>query len=187
MKFPPRVVTLKNGCEITLRMARISDALPLIKTVKEYLADSNYIPQSPEEFNMTLEQEQKWIHSFLEKDNSLLILAEFENRIIGNIDINGHTRKMMQHTAVIGMGMLLEWRNTGLGTQLLQHGIQWAKQNTILELLWLQVYTENLAGITLYKKMGFEENGILPNFFKHSDRYYNNLTMNLNVKQDSIF
>lgn len=186
MTFIPQTVLLKNGQEITLRPARVSDALPLIQTIKAYLADSEYIPQSPEEFTMTLEQEENWIQSFLEKDNSLLIVAEFEGRIIGNIDISGHHRSMMQHTAVIGMGILSDWRNSGLGTQLMQHGIRWAKENSILELLWLQVYTENQMAIALYKKMGFLENGIIKNFFNHSTRYYDNLTMSLSVKQNTI-
>ena len=88
----------------------------------------------------------------------------------------------MEHTAVIGMGMLKEWKNTGLGTALLKFGIEWAKENTILELLWLQVYTDNELGLGLYRKMGFEENGIMRNFFKQDGEYFDNLTMTMNVK-----
>ncbi len=185
MTFTPKTVVLKNGQQIVLRTAQISDALPLIHTIKTYLADSEYIPQSPEEFDITVEQEENWIRSFLEKENSLLIVAESAGRIIGNIDISGHQRNMMQHTAVIGMGILSEWRNSGLGTQLMQHGIQWAKENPLLELLWLQVYTENQMAIALYKKMGFEENGVIKNFFNHHNRYYDNLTMSQSVKKNS--
>lgn len=181
MKFTPRAVSLKNGKKILLRSAQISDAAPLIQTVKEYLSDSDYIPQSPEEFNLTIEQEEHWIASFLERENSLLILAEFDGKLIGNIDISGHTRQMMEHTAVIGMGIISEWRNTGLGTQLMQHAIDWARENALLELLWLQVYTDNQMGLALYKKMGFQEIGVIPNFFKHDHRYYDNLTMSLTV------
>ncbi len=88
----------------------------------------------------------------------------------------------MEHTAVIGMGMLKEWRNTGLGTALLKLAIEWAKENPILELLWLQVYSDNELGLGLYRKMGFEKNGILKNFFKREEKYFDNLTMTLSVK-----
>ncbi|WP_430613412.1 N-acetyltransferase family protein [Flavobacterium sp. JP2137] len=186
MKFTPRALLLKNGKEVILRSARISDTPALIQTIKNYLADSTYIPQTPEEFTMTLEEGQQWIASFITKDNSLLIVAEFDGAIIGNIDINGHQRQMMAHTAVIGMGILSEWRNTGLGTLLMREGIAWAKQQPILELLWLQVYPENDTAMALYKKMGFEESGIIKNFFKHHDRYYDNLTMSFPLKQHRI-
>jgi ribosomal protein S18 acetylase RimI-like enzyme len=88
----------------------------------------------------------------------------------------------MQHTAVIGMGMFIEWRNSGLGTELMKYSIEWAKENPILELLLLQVYTENELGLNLYRKMEFVENGVIKNYFKQNGRYYDNLTMSLSVK-----
>lgn len=87
----------------------------------------------------------------------------------------------MEHTALIGMGITKEYRNIGLGTALLSECVDWAKQNPILELIWLQVYTDNKLGVSLYKKMGFSENGLIKNFFKHKGNYYDNLTMNMKV------
>jgi ribosomal protein S18 acetylase RimI-like enzyme len=72
--------------------------------------------------------------------------------------------------------------NTGLGTALLTAIIDWAKVNPILEIIWLQVYTENALGVSLYKKMGFIENGIIKDFFKQDGKYFDNLTMNMKVK-----
>lgn len=182
MKFNPIKVNLKNNKEVTIRSAGISDAEKLMKTVKEYIYDSEYIPKLSEEVKLTIKQEEDWISSFIQKANSLLLVAEFENEIIGNLDITGNSRIIMQHTAVIGMGMLSIWRNSGLGTELMKNAIKWSKENPILELLWLQVYTENKLGLNLYKKMEFEENGIIKNFYKQSGKYYDNLTMSLSVK-----
>jgi len=182
MKFTPIKIKLKNNKEVVIRSAEVSDAEGIMDAIKRYISDSEYIPKVLEEFKMTQEQEINWIHSFTQADNSLLLVAVFENEIIGNIDINGNTRMIMQHTAMIGMGMLCEWRNTGLGTALMKSSIDWAKENPILELLWLQVYTENVLGMNLYKKMGFEEVGVMKDFFKQNGRYYDNLTMSLSVK-----
>jgi len=182
MKFEPTYGKLKNGKTVLIRNCEIQDAAKLLKSVKQQIADSIYIPKTEEEFTLTEEQEKKWISSFMVASNSLLLVAEYEDEIIGNIDLTGHTRKIMQQTAVIGMGMLLDYRNMGLGQLLLKGAIHWAKQNPQLELLWLQVYTENHLGVSLYKKMGFEENGILKNYFKQDGRYYDNLTMSLVVK-----
>src|SRR5690606_26348519 len=130
---------------------------------------------------LSIEQEREWIKSFLVFDNSLLLVAEFDGEIIGNIDLTGARRKMMQHTAVIGMGMLSEWRNIGLGSALLHEIICWAKLNPILEIIWLQVYAQNDLGISLYRKMGFIESGIIKNFFKKDEAYFDNITMFMNV------
>jgi RimJ/RimL family protein N-acetyltransferase len=181
-KFKPQILILKNQKVVIIRQAEIDDAEKLLNCIKTYVPQSDYIPKLEQEIKLTLEQEKEWINYFLTNENSLLLIAEFDNEIIGNIDLTGNRRKVMQHTAVIGMGMLNEWRNSGLGTALLKFAIQWAKENRFLELLWLQVYTENKLGLGLYRKMGFEENGIMKNFFKQDGKYYDNLTMTMNVK-----
>lgn len=182
-KIEPKNIELKNQKTILIREAKTSDAENLLNCIKAYIPQSEYIPKLEQEIKLTIEQEAKWISSFLTNDNSLLLIAEFENQIIGNIDLTGNQRKIMKHTAVIGMGMLKEWRNSGLGTALLTEAIKWAKRNPVLELIWLQVYTENVLGLNLYRKMGFENNGIIKKFFKHDDKYFDNLTMTLNLKQ----
>lgn len=181
MKFENRTIQLKNGNEVTIRQGVPADAVALMDTIKTYLADSEYIPKYPQEFRLTLEKGEDWIRSFMEKENSLLLIAEHEGRIVGNIDLTGSHRQMMQHTAMVGMGMLKDWRSIGLGTALLSAAIDWAKANPILELLWLQVYTDNSAGMALYHKMGFKDNGIIPRYFKKGARYYDNLTMSLSL------
>jgi RimJ/RimL family protein N-acetyltransferase len=180
--FRPQFITLKNQQAVTIRQATVDDAEKLLHCVKTYVPQSAYIPKLGHEIMLTIEQEMAWIQSFLSSENSLLLVAEFNHEIIGNIDLTGSRRQIMAHTAVIGMGMLNEWRNAGLGTALLELAIAWAKENPILELLWLQVYTENKLGLGLYRKMGFEENGIMKNFFKQDGTYFDNLTMTKIVK-----
>lgn len=181
-KVEAQNIILKNSKQVLIRAAKPEDAVLLLDCIKTYIPQSDYIPKYEHEITLTLAQEKEWIQSFLNQDNSLLLVAEYENRIIGNIDLTGSKRIMMQHTAVVGMGMLQNWRNTGLGTALMSEAITWAKANPVLELLYLQVYTENKLGIALYKKMGFVENGIIQNYFKHEDKYFDNLTMSLYVK-----
>ncbi|UUV21968.1 GNAT family N-acetyltransferase [Paenimyroides aestuarii] len=181
MKFEPKQIILKNRKTVLIRQAAISDAENLLNCIKTYIPTSNFIPKLESEVTLTVDQEKEWINSFLVNDNSLLLVAEYENKIIGNIDATGSRRKIMEHTAVIGMGMLQEWQNIGLGTAFLSATIEWARNNPILELLWLQVYTDNELGVQLYQKMGFVANGIIPNFFKQNNTYFDNLTMTLTV------
>jgi RimJ/RimL family protein N-acetyltransferase len=181
MKFSPMEVLLKNGERVTIRECTENDALLLMATTKTYLADSDYIPKLPQEFSMTEEKQKEWVRSLAESRNSLLLIAEKNGIILGNIDITGSKRKAMEHTAVIGMGMLIEWRNSGLGAALMTAAVDWAKQNDMLSLLWLQVYTENAAGLALYRKCGFVENGVIQGFFRHGGNYFDQLTMSLAV------
>lgn len=182
MKFSPQNVVLKDGREILLRHVAVSDAARVIEFVHGFVYTEEYVPLSEGEFNPTMEEEEKLLSAYVERSNSLFLVAEFEGKIVGNINLDGNYRKILRHTAVFGMGMLKEWQSCGLGTAILSAAINWAKANAELELLFLQVYAENEAGLALYRKMGFVENGRIPKFFKQNGRYHDEISMHLFVK-----
>lgn len=179
----PSTHTLKSGETIIIRQAIPDDAAVLLKVVKSYINDSKHMLLTAEEFNPNLAQEIAWIQRLNKSSNSLLLVALHEKQIIGNLDFTGHTRQKLKHTAILGMGILKTWRGKGLGTALLKTAIEWATANEQLEVLCLQVFGTNQAGIHLYQKMGFVENGRQKNFIKIDDnRYEDNVLMSLVLK-----
>lgn len=183
-KFNPQIVTLKNQKQVVIKQAEAKDAEELLHCLKTYISQSKFIPKHNYEIKLTVEQEVDWINSYLKNENSILLVAEYKTQLIGNIDVTGSQRERMKHTGMIGMGMLEEWRNLGIGTHLMENAIAWATQNSILELLWLQVYTANHSALHLYKKMGFVDNGTIQNYFKHETDYFDVMTMSLEVKNN---
>lgn len=182
-KFDSIYRVLKDGRTVLIREGAPGDAASLLATIKTYLRDSEYLPLEPEEFQLSEEDERAWIESFGVRNNSLLLVAVHEGQLVGNIDLTGGNRRATRHTAVIGMGLLKEWRGSGLGTELLRSAVNWARSNPALEKLWLQVFAGNQPGIALYRKAGFVECGIQKDFFKRGDnRYADNITMMLDVK-----
>lgn len=174
---------LKNNKTLIIREAEVADAKQLRATVKEYVEESEFIPYEKDEFKMTDEEEANWITSLTKSSNSILLVAEVEKSIIGNITLAGSSRNMMKHTAYLGLGLLKEWRALGIGTLLFNEAIGWAKKNPEIEILWLEAYPTNTGGIKLYKKFGFEEIGRHPNFVKISEtEYVDNLIMSLKLK-----
>ncbi|MES2690787.1 MAG: GNAT family N-acetyltransferase [Bacteroidota bacterium] len=183
MKFDPVTVTLKNNVHVLIREAGTNDAERLLDTVKAYVKDSAYLLTTHEEFDITVEKEREWIRSFLDHDNSLLLVAEYKGQIIGNIDLTGGRKNRIKHTSLIGISLLKEWQNIGLGTALFDCAIAWAKHKSPIELLWLQVVGPNSNAIALYAKMGFTESGRQKGYFRLSEsRYEDNVTMSLALK-----
>lgn len=182
MKFEPKHITLKDGREILLRHATVSDAVKVIEFVQGFVYEAEFVPMVEGEFNPTIEEEEALLKNYEERSNSLFLVAEYEGKIVGNINIDGSQRKIMSHTAVFGMGMHKDWQGCGLGTALLQNAIDWCRDKSGLELLYLQVYAENEAGLNLYRKVGFTEHGRMPKAFKQNGRYHDEIYMYLLLK-----
>ena len=181
-KLKPFSATLKDETSILIREATIQDAADFIRCVKSYISDSDYMVMEAEEFSPDITQGREFIYNLIDSENSLLIVAMHDEKIVGNLDITGGRRNRLKHTGLVGMGMLKEYRTKGLGSLLLEAGINWAKKNPILEKLWLQILADNSAAISLYKKMGFTEEGRQKNFIKSGEgHYYDNLLMAFDV------
>lgn len=182
MKFSPRSIVLKDGRKVLLRHVEVADAPRVIEFVQGFVYDSEYVPLSEGEFNPTMAEEEQILSNYVERSNSLFLVAEFEGKLVANINVDGNQRKILRHTAVFGMGMHKEWQSCGLGTAILSAAIDWGRNNPELEILFLQVYAENEAGLALYRKMGFTEHGRLPGFFKQNGRYHDEIAMYLRLK-----
>lgn len=165
MKVLPLTHFTKEGKEIIIRQAEEADALQLIALKKSYLKNSTSIPMLIHEYKNDLQAEKELINRFITEPNSLLLIAEHNDTIIGNIDIIGNQRKKMFHTGMIGMGIANGWRNMKIGSYLMEGALNWTINNSHLTLIWLEVYSDNNGGIKLYEKFGFEPCGFIKNFF----------------------
>jgi RimJ/RimL family protein N-acetyltransferase len=58
----------------------------------------------------------------------------------------------------IGMAIAREWRGRGVGSALMEAAIDWARERG-LHKLSLGVFAHNAAGLALYRKYGFVEEG----------------------------
>lgn len=179
MKVKPVVHFTSDGREILIREAVPEDALNLLNLKKSYIRNTKTIPMYEFEYKNDILAEKALIERYAEP-NSLLLVAEHGNNLVGNLDLTGSLRKKMYHTGMIGMGITYEWQNRKIGSFLMREAIQRAK-TSVLEIIWLEVYSTNTAGRRLYQKFGFEECGTVKNFFKE-ERYADKITMVKHLK-----
>jgi len=181
LNFLQKTYQTKSNHAITIREAVPEDAAQLLKLKLEYLKNTDTIPLFDYEYSNNVTEEHQLIKRYQKQPNSILLVAENEGNIVGNIDLTGSWRKKMSHTAVIGMGIHTLWQNQGVGTFLIQNAIDWSKQNTLIKIIWLEVYATNVAGIALYKKMRFKECGRIDCFFNENEKYIDKITMVINI------
>jgi RimJ/RimL family protein N-acetyltransferase len=165
---------------ITIREAGAADAEQLIALVKE-LADEPglYIALSPGEFNLTVEQEQKFIADYQAADNSVFLVAETEGQIVGVLTCKGGSRKLTRHVATLGMSVRKDWRNRGVGGLLLARVVEWARGTGIVSRIELFVFARNEMAIHLYEKHGFVCEGRRRRAIFRDGEYFDDLIMSL--------
>ncbi|PZR21881.1 MAG: GNAT family N-acetyltransferase [Flavobacterium psychrophilum] len=169
MKIQPVTHFTKDGKEIIIREAGENDAAGLIELKKSYIKDTTSIPLYEFEYKNDIQAEKEWIRKFVGESNSLLLVAEHNDKLIGNIDLNGNQRKKLFHTGMIGMGIAYQWQNKKIGSYLMDSVMKWASSKSPLRIIWLEVYSTNTGGIKLYEKFGFEQCGVIKNFFEEEN------------------
>ncbi len=186
MKFEPLQRTLRDGKILIVREAVQNDAKALVELVTAYGNDADMIPLEKGEFVPTIKQEEEWIRSFSIPPNSLLMLAEIEGRIVGNIDITGSHRRKLFHTASLGISVRKEFQGQGIGKELLMAALSWCTNNEFLELIWLQVYEDNEIARKMYEAAGFEVSGKQAEFFHEKRGRVGNVLMTAYLKKGTV-
>ncbi|MCH9634453.1 MAG: hypothetical protein S4CHLAM7_12040 [Chlamydiae bacterium] len=105
------------------------------------------------------------------------LTAEYDGVPVGFGVLYLHAYKKIAHQCLFGMIVDQEYRNKGIGTQLILHLYELAKQNFNVETLYLEVFEGNPA-ISLYRRMGFNEVGYQRKWLKEDDgNYRSKITM----------
>ena len=177
MRFNKTNRKTKSGAQITIRSVETEDAQAILNLKRGYIKNTSTLPLTLDDYPNDLKKEINLIQDYLNSENSVFLVAEYNHELIGNIDITGSKRSKIAHTAMLGMGIHEQWRNQGLGKILIQCAINWATHKSKLEIVWLDVYSSNEIGYSLYKKMGFSVSGIIKNFFKEGNQYIDKIQM----------
>lgn len=112
-----------------------------------------------------------------ESISNLFLVAEVNDRIVGFSRCEGNKLNRMSHKVEFGVCVLKEYWGYGIGKNLLKESIHWADTNEIKKIT-LNVLETNDKAIKLYKKYGFEVEGILKKDKILSDgNYYNTILL----------
>ena len=166
---------------IIIRKAVKSDAQALINYINTIAGESDFLTFGVGELMVSKEQEEAFIESIDSRENALLIIAEIDGKIVGNLNFSGGARKRILHTGEFGMSVLKNYWRKGIGEQLLTYLIDWSKNTGIIRKLNLRVRTDNISGICLYKKLGFKEEGIVTRDFEINNEFYDSILMGLEI------
>jgi len=145
--------------QIKIRAAIEEDAEDILAIQKEVLAEENYLITTIEELQQTIDEEKEWIQAKIANERETIFIAQYQEKRVGWLVFQSPPRKRLAHTGSFGMMVLNEYRGMGIGKLLLEELLKWAERNPYIEKISLGVFSTNERAITLYKKMGFVEEG----------------------------
>ncbi|WP_373459012.1 N-acetyltransferase family protein [Peribacillus sp. V2I11] len=162
----------KNRLAYRVRTGELEDAEAVLDIQNAVISEGEYFIAVSEEFNKTPEQQRDWIRRLLENERETIIVAELNGAVMGWIVFQAENRKRMSHKGSFGMMIRKNYRGEGIGKELIKALLEWAEANPFIEKVSLGVFSTNQRAISLYKKMGFVEEGRKVKEFKISEREY---------------
>ena len=150
--------------DILIEKAKPADAKGVIEYLKQVGGETDNLSFGSEGGPFTVEAEAQYLAHIYESKNSILLLAKENEKIIGCASLNRLSNRM-KHRGDFSVTVLREYWNRGIGRQLMDKIMEYATENAF-EYIDLQVRSDNLAAIHLYRKKGFVKIGSHPAFFK---------------------
>ncbi|GGE63009.1 bifunctional histidine phosphatase family protein/GNAT family N-acetyltransferase [Priestia taiwanensis] len=152
-----------------LRTITEEDASSVLHLMKIIDSESSYMLYGIGERTTSPEQQRKNIKNILKRDNATILLAMDDQTPIGYMMALGGTTERTKHSAYLVIGILHSHTGKGIGKALFEKMEQWAIAHSITR-LELTVMTNNERAVYLYKKLGFEIEGMKKQaFFLHNE------------------
>ncbi len=163
---------LKNGTTITIRYPKVEDAEAIIQLIKAADSESLFLAREPEEFQISIEEEQRMISGITSSEGRTWFIAEYQNEIVGQASI-GYIRNNLRyyHRASVAFILLKKFWGMGIGGKLMESCLKWANKYHV-EKLELDVVTDNARAIKMYEGFGFRKTGTIHNALKYADGSY---------------
>ena len=154
---------------ITIERANPEDAAAILAYLKQVGGETDNLTFGAEGLPFTVEAETEYLAQLEHSRNDIMLIAKCNGEIVGDASLSRLPRRM-SHRGDLGITVVKEQWNQGIGRRLLAEIITFAQENEF-EIIDLQVRSDNLAAIHLYEKFGFQKIGSHPAFFKMEGEY----------------
>ncbi|WP_067623588.1 GNAT family N-acetyltransferase [Alicyclobacillus acidiphilus] len=158
-----------------IRKITEADAEDYIELCKKLDDETDFMMLEPGERITNVEQQKNAIHSLLAAGNSMVFVAEDAGKLVGYLGAYGGEFRRNKHKVYVVIGILQEYTGQGIGTALFAETEKWARKMGAHR-LELTVMVHNEAGLALYRKVGFEIEGIAKDSLfvngRYVDEYY---------------
>lgn len=161
---------------IKVRHIKVEDAEKYMNLYSKLDDETDFRLYEPNERKISISQQIKEIEFLIGNDNSTIIVAQDGDLLVGYLSAYGRSQTRIRHIVNIGIAILQSHRGQGIGTLLFKEVEAWAKKHN-KHRLELTVMENNPHAYGLYRKMGFEVEGLKKDSMFIDGKYINDIYM----------
>ena len=162
--------TMKDGRKALIRSPKDEDIQGMLDYLYASAGETEFILRYPEECGKyTPEGEKALFDKVNAADNEAMLVCLVEGKVAGNCHVTWSKTMKIRHRAMVGIALLKEYWNQGLGTRMLRELIRIAEANPDILQMELDFIEGNARARALYEKMGFRITGMKPNAIRLKD------------------
>ncbi len=111
-----------------------------------------------------------------EMESRMFFVATVDDEVVGWAHLRVPNLEKLNHTAELTIGVLEEYRGNGIGSQLLELSLEWARANE-REKVYQSVPSTNEAAIEFFESRGWAVEAIRENHYRLDDEYIDEVMM----------
>lgn len=153
-----------------IRKAVPQDAKGIINCMQSVMNEKIYLVS---EYYLLTERGER---ERLKDTEDLTLVCEISYDIVGVLTIQRGMYKKNRHTANLGIAVKSNYRNNKIGTNMIKEALIWCRDQGILKVN-LEVFSVNVNAIKMYRKLGFQYEGVRKNQFMINGKYVDDVLM----------
>jgi ribosomal protein S18 acetylase RimI-like enzyme len=151
----------------TIRQAREEDLTGLVGAIRSSLGSGEYV-QAESVADVVDSEGVLLRHNEIE--SRIFFVACVGNEVVGWVHLKHRDLKKLSHTVEFTLGVLEEYQEQGIGSHLLERGIEWAGTQGF-EKLCNSVPSSNEQALAFLESRGFEVEAIREDHYKLNGQY----------------
>ena len=163
--------------EVIIREAEVSDAAEAVAFMNWVTGEVDFHTYGVNDFIIKSEDEMRMIKIFKERVNCKFLVAVFNDKIVAVATLSGGIKERVQHRGTLGITVSKRYWRLGIGQEMMEILIEYARENSILTKLELLVHEDNNPAIMLYSKLGFLREGLIKRYFLIEGEYHSGINM----------
>jgi RimJ/RimL family protein N-acetyltransferase len=149
--------TARDGRSWTLRPGRPTDGRGLARLFAAVRREGRWLITTPGAVSEP--SEAFWISEMIRADEHLVLVAESDAEVVGNVLVTVDRGVATEHIGVLSITIADGWREVGIGSELVGAAQRWAIDRGLRKLS-LGVFPDNERAIAVYTKRGFVREGL---------------------------